>query len=194
MTYSVAHKKRTKLRFLTIPLLLLSLFLLAMYAHNIRALWAIWFTGLGLSICVLAIRSTPRLIVVVALVLPTIVALIVLVRSLPIHPFEDWVGITGFAIERPGEKWRIESGEMTPTEYSQLLEFTKRGRYKTILKGGYGYVIEIDREGMKIRYYVHGDSIGPSPGGYVQSVFVPAKPGFKDWFEELLKRHGHPRE
>jgi hypothetical protein len=107
-------------------------------------------------------------------------------KSLP--PPDTLTGITRLTISHGTEL----SFEVTdPSEIASFAEFISRGTYEHMDKSGYGYLIRVKHSSGEAEYYNHGDALGPKPGGFIQVVFVPAKPGFQNWFEELLRQPGH---
>jgi hypothetical protein len=60
-------------------------------------------------------------------------------------------------------------------------------------KSGYGYHVDVWSGNEAVGYYVHGNCFGHRPGGVVQSVFVPQKEGFMQFFQGLLKKYSHER-
>jgi hypothetical protein len=62
-----------------------------------------------------------------------------------------------------------------------------------MMKNGVQWKISVVESGKATRYFVFGGGAwGSLPGGYSQQVFCPAKPGFEDWFQDILRKHGHP--
>ena len=103
-----------------------------------------------------------------------------------------WEGCSRITVSKLSENWEIELTD--PGEIEVFKSYGRHGQYKTMVKSGYGYLLYVGDANSRIPYYVHGNCIGDSPGGSVQSVFVPAKEGFRDFFEGVLKKHGHERK
>jgi hypothetical protein len=98
-------------------------------------------------------------------------------------------GITRLTIAPITEEWSFEVTD--PSDIASFAEFVSRGTYEHMDKSGYGYLIRVKHSNGEAEFYNHGDALGPKPGGFIQVVFVPAKPGFQNWFEELLRQPGH---
>jgi hypothetical protein len=118
-----------------------------------------------------------------------VVPLMMVWRMLPVHAM-DWANVDRVEIERITGKDHFEITD--PAELRELEGFGSRGTLQSMVKSGYGYHITVWTGGVGRSYYVHGDAFGPMPGGFTQSIFVPSKPGFTEWFEALLTRHGYP--
>lgn len=103
----------------------------------------------------------------------------ILLRGLPLHSV-GWEGCSRITVSKLGENWGIELTD--PGEIEAFKSYGRRGHYQTMQKTGYGYHLYVGDANNLTSYYVHGDCIGDMPGGSIQSVFVPAKEGFRDFF------------
>jgi hypothetical protein len=73
-----------------------------------------------------------------------------------------------------------------PEQLKRLQAFGRRGSYRCMLKSGYGWEAELTSGGHTWRVYLHGGCFGDRPGGFSQTIFVPAEPGLDAWFERLI--------
>lgn len=163
-----------------------------MYWFDFTAPWvkSLLLFGGGLSSAVWLSQQVPKTVFVIAAGVLVMGPCIIIWRALPIHSL-DWAKIDRVEVEEITGENHFEI-----TDGSELLEFGKfgsRGRYQSILKSGDSYHITVWCGNEGSGYYVHGNCFGEMPGGFSQSVFVPAEPGFYMWFSDLLVRHGHPR-
>jgi hypothetical protein len=135
-----------------------------------------------------ALSHQPRLPEMVGLSIALLIFGTLVIRALPIH-WLDWGRCSRIVISKLGQDWKIEITD--PGEVEMFQSYGRRGHYETIQKSGYGYHLYVGDETSLTSYYVHGNSIGDMPGGSIQSVFIPAKGGFIEFFEGVLKKHGH---
>lgn len=72
-----------------------------------------------------------------------------------------------------------QSAQLSKKEIHDFLSFMQKGSCSKVLKGATRYQISIEHESGVSNYYIHGDSLGPEPGGLVQASFEPQKRGFE---------------
>jgi len=72
-----------------------------------------------------------------------------------------------------------KSAELTQVDIHDFLSFMQKGSCNKALKGATRYKICISHEEGISNYYIHGDTLGPEPGGLVQATFEPKKRGFE---------------
>jgi len=72
-----------------------------------------------------------------------------------------------------------KSAEFTQVDIHDFLIFMKKGTCNKTLKGATRYSLCISHKEGLSHYYIHGDSLGPEPGGLVQASFEPKKRGFE---------------
>jgi len=82
----------------------------------------------------------------------------------------------------------------SPNELDAFKEYGKCGHYTQMIKCGRSRRLRISQDGTCTTRFAHGNSIGPSPGGSCQSVFIPSKPGFRDFLSALMKKHGYDED
>jgi hypothetical protein len=141
-------------------------------------------------------------IVIVAIVIVVASSLTIVAMLLTKHSNYRWeatsppppdtlTGISRLTISAGGEDWSFEVTDSS--EIASFAAFASRGTYEHMDKSGYGYRIRVDHRDGEATYYNHGNALGPKPGGFIQTVFVPTEPGFQSWFEGLLRQHGHEK-
>ena len=160
------------------------------FAVNLWLLWALWLVALGILMGKVLSRK-PQMPELVGGTFALLILGTVFVRGLPIHSV-GWEGCSRITVSKLSENWEIELTD--PGEIEVFNSYGRRGHYKTMVKSGYGYHLYVGDVNNRKGYYMHGFGIGDSSGGFVQSVFVPAKDGFRDFFEGVLKKHGHERK
>jgi hypothetical protein len=152
--------------------------------------WSLLIFGSGLFLAVLLTAKPSHLLWAVTVSILSMNPVIFTWRALPVHSME-WHKIDRVEVERITGEDHFEITD--PTELSQLQDFCTRGKLQSMLKSGYGYHLRVWDDNVGYSCYVHGDAFGSMPGGFAQSIFVPSKSGFMEWFEDLLAKHGHPR-
>jgi len=110
---------------------------------------------------------------------------------MPVHSL-DWNDIDEVQITHGRDDWKITITD--PTELRQFSEFARRGRYESIIKSGSSYHICVGIRQSFAGYYIHGNAFGRSPGAAMQTAFRPSKPGFWEFFGQILNKYGHPVE
>jgi hypothetical protein len=163
---------------------------LLIFATNLWLLWALWLVALGILLGK-ALAREPRWPEMAGLSVSLLIFGVLLVRGLPIHSL-GWGQCSRMTITELGQDWQIEVYD--PGEIDGFKSFSKRGHYETMQKSGYGYHIYAGDGTNMTGYYVHGSCIGERPDGFVQTVFVPQKDGFRDFFEGVLRKHGHEKK
>jgi hypothetical protein len=106
-------------------------------------------------------------------------------------PPDTLTGTSCLTISTISKDWSFEVTD--PSEIAAFAVFASHGRYERMDKMAYDYIIRVDHRDGEATYYNHGYALGPRPGGFIQTVFVPTEPGFQSWFEGLLRHHGHER-
>jgi hypothetical protein len=151
------------------------------FAVNVSVLCFTWVLTTG---CILGLAlgmRTPRTGYALVLVGAALPLACVAMRALPVFAL-GWAGIDKVAVEDPNGV-RIE---ITDAGVLKALEaYAGRGHYATIWKSGRTIPIVVTQRTTSQAYYVHGDMIGSAPGGYMQSAFVPSKPGFGDFLASI---------
>ena len=160
---------------------------LFLFATNLMLLWVLWLIALGILVGK-ELSHKPHLPEIVGGTIAILILGAVLVRWIPCYSV-GWEGCSRITVSKAGENWEIELTD--PGEIDAFKSYGRRGHYETMQKSGYGYHLYVGDANNKTSYFVHGDCIGDMPGGAIQSVFVPAKEGFRDFFEGVLKKHGH---
>jgi len=159
--------------------------------QNLHQLWAVWFTAFGVLIAIFVGDQQTRNLKVVCLALTSSIFLCLLIRCLPIYSL-SWGNTVTIQISR-FQEWKVVIKD--PQEVAAFCEFGRRGHYETMWKSGYGYhVYMTDHFQASTGYYIHGNAFGDRPGGMIQSVFVPSKTGFVQYFEALMARTEKMRE
>jgi len=161
-----------------------------LFAPNLWFLWGLWLITFGVIIGK-SFSSKARLPETVCGIIVASIIGVIVVRALPVHSL-DWESCSRMTITRAGEDWQIEITD--PSELNMFKSYARRGHYVTMIKSGYGYHLYVGDKDSSQGYYIHGNSIGDSPGGFVQSIFVPQKEGFQKYFETVLETHGHERK
>lgn len=72
-----------------------------------------------------------------------------------------------------------QSASLSQKEIHDFLSFMQKGSCNKVLKGATRYQINIEHQNGVSNYYIHGDALGPEPGGLVQASFEPHKRGFE---------------
>lgn len=172
--------------------LLLSAGLIFLTAPNILELWSVWFVALGVFIGKIASLWKVRLPFLISGLLSAIIIVWVIFRVLPIHSL-PWKNADSIEVSDLHENWKIEITD--PQEIAALTSFGENGHYETMSKLGSSYHLYVTHGGTSDGYYLYGNVIASSPGGAnSQTVFVPKKDGFADYFENLLKKYGHAKQ
>ena len=160
---------------------------LFLFATDLWLLWALWLVCLGILLGK-ALSLGPAKPEIVAAGITLLVFGTLLIRSLPVYSL-GWDGSNRMTITKLGQDWKIEISD--PGDIETFKTFAKLGRYETLQKSGYGYHVYVGDGQSMTGYYVHGDCIGNKPGGFIQTVFVPRKRGFRQFFENVLLKNGH---
>jgi len=160
---------------------------LFIFATNLWLLWVLWLVALGIVVGK-ALSHKPQMPEFVVGAFAILILGAILVRAMPFYSI-GWEGCSRITVSKLGENWEIELSD--PGEIDAFKSYGRRGHYGTMEKSGYGYHLYVGDGNNMTGYYVHGNCIGDGPGGFVQSVFIPAKDGFRDFFEGVLKKHGH---
>jgi hypothetical protein len=170
--------------------LLLSVGIIALLAFNVRELWTAWYIAFGIFIGKIVSLGKARLAYLICGLILIVIVGYVVVRALPLHSL-PWRDADRLEISVLHEDWKIELTD--PKEIAEFATFGESGHYQTMLKSGYGYHIYVTQDSVSTGYYIHGNAIGDMPGGAMQSVFVPKKEGFVEYFEGILAKYGHAR-
>lgn len=80
-----------------------------------------------------------------------------------------------------------QKAQLNQKEIHTFLSFMKKGSCNKMLKGATRYQIIIEHEGGLCNYYIHGDALGPEPGGLVQASFEPRKRGFEVFLHSFFQ-------
>jgi hypothetical protein len=173
-----------------IGLVITTYMLLRFDFSNLTNLWGLWLVAIGIVVGWSTSRLSAKVPGVLCLVSCAIVCMALVARALPIHSFST-SPLVGLEVSKLGHDWKFTITDAA--ELTEFQEYCSRGCWQEMWKSGYGYYLfaKQDNLGSGSSIYVHGNALGRMPGGYVQSVFVPAKPDFRAWFESILAKHGH---
>jgi len=80
-----------------------------------------------------------------------------------------------------------KSADFTKVDICDFLSFMQKGTCNKKLKGATRYSICISHKEGKSNYYIHGDTLGPEPGGLVQASFEPKKRGFEVFLHSFFQ-------
>ena len=158
----------------------------ALFAFNESLLWALWLVTLGFF---LGVALSPRLTktaILISSVATFSIAAALVYRALPIHSL-PWAGADRVEIYNSDDNSRIPITDRD--EIAALMDFGDSGHRRSILMAGSTQIIFVTHAHTTTTYYIHGDSVGPSPGGFMQTVFVPSSPGLWSHLDRLISRH-----
>ena len=161
------------------------------FAYNVKSIWVAWFLTVGFFAASALAPQMSRVAVTICLLATTSVALTIAARTLPIYEL-NWKGADQVEISRIADDWKILLTD--PNEIESLMEFGNSGHYESIMKSGDLLHIYVTHGNTTIGYYIHGDSVGPCPGGFSQTVFVPQRKGMRSHLDALIASRGISRE
>jgi hypothetical protein len=164
---------------------------IAYYARYSITVVTLWWIAAGVMILwVTFLRRTRRARLLAAVALAAVFAALSL-KYLPIWSL-GWGRVDRLEIAPVTREWTLTVDDQR--ELDRFAAFGRRGHWAEMMKSGYGFEVNVIQEGKVDHYFIHGDALGTRPGGHGQTIFVPAQPGFTDYFEDLLRRKGRDRE
>ncbi len=166
-------------------------FCVGAFAFNVTPMWVAWFLTVGFFAGSALAPQMSRVAVTICLLATSSVALAMVARTLPIYEL-NWTGADQVEISRIADDWKILLTD--PNEIEALMEFGNSGHYESIMKSGDLLHVYVTHGNKTIGYYIHGDSVGPSPGGFSQTVFVPQRKGIRSHLDALIASRGNNRE
>ncbi|QDT11021.1 hypothetical protein K239x_30140 [Planctomycetes bacterium K23_9] len=163
-------------------------FCVALFAFNEGQLWAFWLVTLGFFLGVALSPKLTNTAILICSIATLSIAAALIYRGLPIHSL-PWAGADRVEIDNSDDDSRIPITD--PGEIAALMKYGESGHRRSMLFSGSTRVIFVTHAHTTTTYYIHGDSVGPSPGGFMQTVFVPSVPGLWSHLDRMISRHKH---
>lgn len=161
---------------------------IGLLAFNVRTLWIVWLLTVGFFVGSALAPRMSGIAISTCLVATFAIAATLCIRMAPVFSL-NWSGADRVEISRLVGDWKIVL--TNPDDIAALMSYGESGHRESMMKSGSTIHMFVTHDHTTTGYYVHGDTVGPSPGGFMQTVFVPQRQGLGAHLNDLITQHGH---